>query len=59
MKGSPAVPGGSLTSRPTWSNVLQHSTTSAFFVPAPIADNPFFFVRLPCNTHSFTKTRRI
>jgi hypothetical protein len=33
MKGNPAMPGGPLTSKPTWSNTLPEcSTTSAFFV---------------------------
>src|SRR5579871_1746510 len=31
MKGIPAVPGGRLTSKPTWSNRSGCSTTSAFF----------------------------
>ena len=34
MKGSPAVPGGPLTSKPTWSNTSGCSTTSAFLVSA-------------------------
>src|SRR5579864_2388990 len=34
MKGSPAVPGSSLTSKPTWSKTSGFSTTSAFFVSA-------------------------
>jgi uncharacterized protein YbcI len=33
MKGNPAVPGGSLTSKPTWSNTSECSTTSAFLFP--------------------------
>ena len=32
MKSNPAVPGGSLASRPTWSNTSGCSATSAFFV---------------------------
>ena len=32
MKNNPAVPGGSLTSKPTWSNAFGCSATSAFFV---------------------------
>ena len=32
MKSNPAVPGGSLTSKPTWSNTFGCSATSAFFV---------------------------
>ena len=32
MKGNPAVPGGPLTSKPTWSNTSGCSATSAFFV---------------------------
>jgi hypothetical protein len=32
MKSSPAVPGGSLRSKPTWSNASGRSATSAFFV---------------------------
>lgn len=32
MKNNPAVPGGSLTSKPTWSNTSGCSATSAFFV---------------------------
>ncbi len=32
MKGNPALPGGSLTSKPTWSNTSGCSATSAFFV---------------------------
>ena len=31
MKGNPAVPGGPLTSKPTWWNTSGYSTTSAFF----------------------------
>src|ERR1700687_4633345 len=31
MKGNPAGPGGSLTSKPTWSNTFGCPTTSAFF----------------------------
>src|SRR6202030_1155025 len=34
MKGNPAVPGGLLTSKPTWSNASGCSATSAFFFPA-------------------------
>ncbi len=30
MKGSPASPGGSLASKPTWSDTSGCSTTSAF-----------------------------
>ena len=32
MKGNSAVPGGSLTSKPTWLNTAGYSVTSAFFV---------------------------
>src|ERR1035438_6021787 len=32
MKSSPALPGGSLMSKPTWSNTFGCSATSAFFV---------------------------
>ena len=32
MKSNPALPGGSLTSKPTWSNAFGCSATSAFFV---------------------------
>ena len=32
MKSDPALPGGSLTSKPTWSNTSGCSATSAFFV---------------------------
>ena len=32
MKGKPAVPGGPLTSKPTWSNASGCSDTSVFFV---------------------------
>src|SRR6185437_1407252 len=32
MKGSPAVPGGPLTSKPTWPSTSECSATSAFFV---------------------------
>ena len=32
MKGNPALPGGLLKSKPTWSNALGCSATSAFFV---------------------------
>ncbi len=32
MKSNPAVPGGSLVSKPTWSNTFGCSATSAFFV---------------------------
>ncbi len=31
MKGNLAVPGGPLTSKPTWLNTSRCSTTSAFF----------------------------
>src|SRR5947208_17198826 len=31
MKDDPGVPGSPLTSKPTWSNTLECSTTSAFF----------------------------
>jgi len=31
MKGNSAVPGGQLTSKPTWSNTCGCSSTSAFF----------------------------
>ena len=31
MKGNPAVPGGSLVSKPTWWNTFGCSATSAFF----------------------------
>jgi hypothetical protein len=31
MKGNPAGPGGSLTSKPTWSNTSGCSATSAFY----------------------------
>lgn len=34
MKGNSAVPGGLLTSKPTWSNNSACSTTSAFFSPS-------------------------
>jgi uncharacterized protein YbcI len=40
MKGNPAVPGGQLTSKPTWSNALGRSTTSAFFVVGHEAPSP-------------------
>ena len=36
MKGSPAVPGGSSVSKPTWRNSYGCSATSAFFVAASI-----------------------
>jgi hypothetical protein len=32
MKGNLVLPGGSLQSKPTWSNAFGYSTTSAFFV---------------------------
>ena len=32
MKSNSAVPGGSLTSKPTWLNTAGYSVTSAFFV---------------------------
>ncbi len=32
MKGNPTLLGGSLMSKPTWSNTSRCSTTSAFFV---------------------------
>ena len=32
MKSNPALPGGSLTSKPMWSNAFGCSATSAFFV---------------------------
>jgi len=31
MKGNPAVPEGSLTSKPAWSNTCRYPTTPAFF----------------------------
>ena len=31
MESNPAVPGGSLTSKPTWSNTFGCFATSAFF----------------------------
>src|SRR5690242_7054572 len=37
MKGNPVVPGGSLTSKPTWSHTSGCSTTSAFFHGGPVA----------------------
>src|SRR6478672_11727465 len=33
MRGNPAIPGGPLTSKPTWWNTSGCSTTSAFFSP--------------------------
>src|SRR5579884_3805829 len=33
MRGSPAVPGGPLTSKPTWPNAAGRSATSVFFRP--------------------------
>lgn len=33
LKGSPAVLGGSLMSKPTWWNTFGCSATSAFFIP--------------------------
>jgi len=42
MKGNPAVPGGSLTSRPAWSNAFRCSVTSVFSLTAamiPIIDS--------------------
>jgi hypothetical protein len=35
MKSSPVVPGGSLTSKPTWSNTPGCSATLAFFFASP------------------------
>jgi len=35
MKSNPAVPRGSLVSKPTWSNTFGCSATSAFFVLGP------------------------
>jgi len=32
MNSNPALPGGLLTSKPTWSNASGRSTTSAFFL---------------------------
>src|SRR6266540_3046511 len=32
MKGNPVVPGGPLTSKPTWWNTWRCSTTSVFFL---------------------------
>ncbi len=34
MKGTPAKPGGSLTSKPAWSNTFGCSATSAFLFAA-------------------------
>src|ERR1700682_5648252 len=42
MKGNPAVPGGSLTSKPTWSNTLGCSATSAFFVSLAFGSGDLF-----------------
>lgn len=36
MKGNPAVPGGPLTSKPTWSNTSGCCTTSAFFLGSAV-----------------------
>ena len=52
MKGDPAVPGGSLTSKPTWSNTSGCSATSAFFVVLLLHDPPE-------SAFSVTNTRRI
>src|ERR1700745_4297478 len=40
MKGSPAVPGGPLTSKPTWPNAAGRSATSAFFFAPGGGDRP-------------------
>ena len=40
MKGNPAVPGGPLTSKPTWSNTSGCSTTSAFCLLAVVRGRP-------------------
>ena len=47
MKGNPAVPGGLLTSKPTWSNTLRCSTASAFFSHRTVAltrDEPYLYL---------------
>ena len=33
MKNNPALPGGLLKSKPTWSNAFAYSATSAFLLP--------------------------
>jgi hypothetical protein len=47
VKGNSALPGGSLVSKPTWSNTCGCSTTSAFFVlgGGRGADRRFFVER--------------
>ena len=40
MKSNPAVPGGQLTSKPTWRNTFGCSATSAFFVVGDEARSP-------------------
>jgi hypothetical protein len=47
MKSNSALPGGSLVSKPTWSNTCGCSTTSAFFVLGGRrrADDRFFVER--------------
>ena len=40
MKNNPAVPGGSLKSKPTWSNSFGYSATSAFFVVLLLHEPP-------------------
>src|SRR3954467_5342165 len=41
MKRSPAMPGGSSVSKPTWSNTSGCATTSAFFVFARFANGGY------------------
>jgi len=41
MESNPAVPGGSLASKPTWSNSFGCSTTSAFFCFSVVQDTPY------------------
>ena len=36
MKSNSALPGGSLTSKPTWLNTAGYSVTSAFFVSGDV-----------------------
>jgi hypothetical protein len=47
MKGNPALPEGSLTSRPTWSNTPGCSATSAFFFLAATTPNGRDFWQIP------------
>ena len=51
MKNNPAVPGGSLKSKPTWSNTFGCSATSAFFVVLLLHEPPCRCLRDSARRH--------